>query len=105
MNILTDENFEEFLKKADKPVVLDIFTQWCPPCKMLSPVIEKIAEDYADKVIVAKMDLDANPVTGNRFHVDRIPTVLLIKNGEVASDFVGFKPEAEIKSWIDEGII
>jgi thioredoxin 1 len=101
MITLTDENFEEIIAKADKPILLDIFTQWCPPCKMLSPVIEKIEKDYGDKIIVAKMDLDANPVIGNKFGVDRIPTVLLIKKGEVASNFVGFRPEEEIKEWLN----
>jgi len=101
MITLTDDNFEEIIKNSDKPILLDIFTQWCPPCKMLSPVIEKIETDYADKISIAKMDLDANPVIGNKFGVDRIPTVLLIQNGEVASSFVGFRPEEEIKDWLD----
>lgn len=102
MNILTDETFEEFITKADKPVLLDIFAQWCPPCKMLGPVIEKIAEDYKDKIIVAKMDLDACPETGQKFSVEVIPTVFLFKNNEVVDKFVGFMPEEEIKNWLND---
>ncbi|MFA5087155.1 MAG: thioredoxin [Candidatus Paceibacterota bacterium] len=101
MTILTDENFEEFIAKADKPVLLDVFATWCPPCKMLSPIIEKIAEDYKEKIIVVKMDLDACPQTGAKFRVEVIPTVFFFKNGEVADKFVGFKPEEEIKQFID----
>ncbi|HOS87945.1 MAG TPA: thioredoxin [Candidatus Pacearchaeota archaeon] len=101
MKILTDNNFEEFLSEADKPVLVDIFTQWCPPCKMLGPVIEKIAEDYADKIIVAKMDLDANPITGQKFGIEVIPTVILFKNKEAIDKFIGYHPEADVKAWLD----
>ena len=102
MNILTDENFEDFISQAKKPVLLDIFATWCPPCKMLSPVLEKIAHDYQEKLIVAKMDLDACPQTGNKFSVEVIPTVFLFQDGVVADKFVGFKPEEEIKRIIDK---
>jgi thioredoxin len=101
MENLTDDNFEEFVNKAEKPVLLDVYTSWCPPCKMLSPAIEKVAEDYAAKIIVAKMDLDACPKIGDRFGVDRIPTVMLFRDGEVVGTFIGFKPEEEIKAWVD----
>jgi thioredoxin 1 len=94
----------EFIKNSDKPVLVDIFTQWCPPCKMLTPVIEKVASDYKNKIIVAKMDLDANPIIGNKFGVEVIPTVILFKDGELVDKFVGFKPEPEIKKWIDRKI-
>ncbi|MFA5177936.1 MAG: thioredoxin [Candidatus Paceibacterota bacterium] len=104
MNLLNDSNFMEFVKNSNQPVLVDIFTQWCPPCKMLAPVIEKIACDYEDKIIVAKMDLDANPIIGNKFGVEVIPTVILFKNGEVVDKFVGFKPETEIKKWLDRKV-
>jgi len=104
MNLLTDSNFMEFIKNSDKPVLVDIFTQWCPPCKMLTPVIEKVASDYKEKIVVAKIDLDASPIIGNKFGVEVIPTVILFKDGEVVDKFVGFKPEQEIKKWIDRKI-
>ncbi|MDD5568828.1 MAG: thioredoxin [Candidatus Pacebacteria bacterium] len=102
MTTLTDENFEEFLKKAKKPVLVDVFTAWCPPCKMLSPVMEKVAEEYAEKIIVAKMDLDLCPITGNKYEIDRIPTVILFKNNEMVDAFVGFRPKEDIKAWVDD---
>lgn len=101
MQILTDDNFEEFINSAEQPVLLDVFTQWCPPCKMLGPVIEKIAEDYADKILVAKMDLDANPKTGQKFNIQVIPTVLLFKNKEIIDKFVGYRPEEEVTAWLN----
>ncbi|MFA5009108.1 MAG: thioredoxin [Candidatus Paceibacterota bacterium] len=104
MNLLTDSNFMEFIKNSDKPVLVDIFTQWCPPCKMLAPVVEKVASDYKEKIVVAKIDLDASPIIGNKFGVEVIPTVILFKDGEVVDKFVGFKPEQEIKKWIDRKI-
>ena len=102
MKILTDENFEDFISQAKKPVLLDVFATWCPPCKMLSPVLEKIALDYQDKLIVAKMDLDTCPQTGNKFSVEVIPTVFLFQDGVVTEKFIGFKPEEEIKRIIDK---
>lgn len=104
MNLLTDSNFMEFIKNSDKPVLVDIFTQGCPPCKMLAPVVEKVASDYKEKIVVAKIDLDASPIIGNKFGVEVIPTVILFKDGEVVDKFVGFKPEQEIKKWIDRKI-
>lgn len=105
MEILTDTNFEEFISKSDKPVLLDVFATWCPPCKMLGPVLEKLGEDYKDKVVFTKMDLDQNPQTGNAFGVEVIPTVFLFKNGQVIDKFVGYKPEEDVKSWLDSHIV
>ena len=104
MNILTDETFESSVKSSALPVLVDIFTEWCPPCKMLGPIIEKLSEQYKGKVEFFKMDLDKNPKTGDLFGVDRIPTVVLFVNGEVKDKFVGLKQEDEIRKWIDSKI-
>jgi len=104
MTILTDEMFESSVKGSDKLVLVDIFTEWCPPCKMLGPIIEKLSEEYKGKVEFFKMDLDKNPKTGDLFGVDRIPTVVLFVNGEVKEKFVGLRPEDEIRKWIDSNI-
>jgi thioredoxin 1 len=101
MKVINDNNFEEAVVKNDKPVVVDFFTTWCPPCKMLAPVIEKLSEEYAGKVDFVKMDLDQCPKTGSDFGVDRIPTVFFMKGGEPTSFFVGFRSEEEIKEWIE----
>lgn len=104
MNILTDETFEGSVKNSAIPVLVDIYTEWCPPCKMLGPIVEKLSEEYKGKVEFFKMDLDKNPKTGDLFGVDRIPTVVLFVNGEVKDKFVGLKQEDEIKKWIDSNI-
>ncbi|MFZ3054487.1 MAG: thioredoxin [Minisyncoccales bacterium] len=104
MTILTDETFEGSVKSSSIPVLVDIYTEWCPPCKMLGPIVEKLSEEYAGKVEFFKMDLDKNPKTGELFGVDRIPTVVLLINGEVKDKFVGLRTEEEIKSWINSNI-
>jgi thioredoxin 1 len=104
MNILTDETFEGSVKNSSTPVLVDIYTEWCPPCKMLGPIVEKLSEEYAGKVEFFKMDLDKNPKTGNLFEVDRIPTVVLFVNGEVKDKFIGLKSEEEIRNWINSNI-
>jgi len=104
MNILTDTTFDSAVKGNSKPVLVDIFTEWCPPCKMLGLIIEKLGEEYAGKVDFYKMDLDKNPKTGELFGVDRIPTVVLFINGEVSDMFVGLKQEDEIRKWINSKI-
>ncbi|MDD5639974.1 MAG: thioredoxin [Candidatus Pacebacteria bacterium] len=104
MKIINDNEFKTVVEKSEKPVVIDFFTNWCPPCKMLGPVMEKIAEEYKDKIEFIKMDLDECPNTGNTFAVDRIPTVIFLSNGKPKSSFVGFKEEAEIKIWLENNL-
>ncbi|MFA5080770.1 MAG: thioredoxin [Candidatus Paceibacterota bacterium] len=104
MKIINDQEFKTIVEKSEKPIVIDFFTNWCPPCKMLSPVIEKLAEEYKDKIEFIKMDLDQCPNTGNAFAVDRIPTVIFLSNGKPKSSFVGFKDEAEIKLWLENNL-
>lgn len=100
MEIITDKNFEEIVLKNSKPVVIDFFTTWCPPCKMLAPIFEKLAEEYVNKIDFMKMDLDQCPLTGAKFKIDRIPTVIFFNKGEMVSSFIGLRDEKEIKTWI-----
>ncbi len=104
MKIITDNNFEEEVLKNEKPVIIDFFTTWCPPCKMLAPIFEELAEEYAEKVVFVKMDLDQCPETGNKFQIDRIPTVIFFKNGEIVSSFIGLMEKQDIKNWIEEAL-
>ncbi len=104
MIILTDANFEEAIKTPGKPIIVDIYAEWCPPCKMLGPIMEKLDLDYGDKVTFAKMNLDENRVTGNALSVDVIPTVFLYIDGQIKSRFTGFRQEDEIKQWINTNI-
>ncbi len=97
---LTDQNFEKTVQNSQKPVLVDFWALWCNPCSILSPILEKIEKEYKDKIILAKVNLDASPLTAQKFKVEQIPTVILFKYGMPISGFVGVKPESAIKEWL-----
>ena len=98
---LTDTNFEAEVLKSDKPVLVDFWAEWCMPCRMLGPTIEKLAKDYAGKVKVGKVDTDSNRDVSMRFGISAIPTVILFKDGKVAQKFVGLRQEKDFKEVLD----
>ncbi len=85
----TDSNFEETALAEGTVAVVDFWAAWCGPCRMIAPVIEELAVDYEDRVVVGKVDVDANPETAMKFGVRSIPTILILKNGEVVDKQVG----------------
>ena len=102
--ILTDENFEKEITDAKLPVVVDFFATWCHPCSALAPVLEKVAEEMKDKIILAKVNVDSAQMASQKHGVERIPTVILFKDGQPKGGFVGLAEEADIKKWISENI-
>lgn len=98
---LTDENFDEMIIQTDVPAVVDFWAEWCAPCKAIAPVVEALAEEYAGKVRVGKLNVDENPKTASRFSVRGIPTLLIFKNGEVQEQIVGAQPKGAIKQSLD----
>ena len=90
---VNDTNFEEVVVKADKPVMVDFWAEWCGPCRMIAPFVEEISKEYAEKAIVAKCDVDNSPGVAARFGIRNIPTVLFFKNGVVADKQIGAVPK------------
>ncbi len=99
----TDQNFEQEVLKSSTPVLVDFWAEWCMPCRMLAPTIEKIAKDYAGKVKVGKLDTDANRDVATKYSISAIPTVILFKGGEVSQKFVGLRQEKDFKAALDAG--
>ena len=93
---VTDSNFDDMVIKSDKPVIVDFWAEWCGPCRMIGPIVKEIGEEYAGKAIVAKVDVDNNPQTAQRFGIRNIPTVLFFKNGQVADKQVGAVPKSTL---------
>lgn len=102
--VLTDKNFEEEVLKAKLPVMVDAFTDWCAPCKMAAPVIEKLTREYDGKLKVGKLDVDKNPETAQKYGVMSIPTVIFFKDGKEVSREVGFPGKAGYEKLIKEVI-
>lgn len=99
---LTDENFEKEIQKADKPVVVDFMASWCSPCFVLGPILEKLAEEYKDKFILAKVSLEAAPLTAQKYGIERIPMTVLFNGGKPISGFIGARPEAVVRELLDK---
>ncbi len=106
MNVtaLTDDSFKKEVLDEQMPVLVDFWATWCQPCKMVSPIIDELAEEYKGKVKVVKMDVDAHPKNPGTYGIMSIPTVMLFKSGKPAAMMIGVQPKSVYKEKIDAAI-
>ncbi len=98
---ISDASFEQDVVKSDKPVLLDFWAEWCGPCKMIAPILDDISTEYADKLQIAKINVDDNTATPAKFGVRGIPTLILFKNGVVAAQKVGALSKSQLTAFLD----
>ena len=97
---ITDDSFEQDVLKSLKPVVVDYWAEWCGPCKQIGPALEEISDEMSDQVTIAKINIDENPSVATKYGVRGIPTLMIFKDGEIASTKVGAVPKNKIVEWI-----
>jgi thioredoxin 1 len=101
---VTDATFEAEVLKATGPVVVDFWAEWCGPCRMIAPALEEIAGALGDKVKIVKLNVDENPATAAKYGIMSIPTLMIFKNGELASRQVGAAPRQKLEQWITASV-
>ena len=102
--ILTDENFEKEIIKAEKPVLVDFWMENCGPCFLISPILEKLAKQFSEKLIFAKVNFNSALSVIQKYGLTAAPTIILFKNGQPINGFIGLKSENEIKQWLEENL-
>ena len=101
---VTDSSFDADVLGSDKPVLVDFWAEWCAPCKQIAPALEEVSEDFADKITIAKVNIDDDPDTPSKFHVRAIPTLMIFKGGEVVATKAGAMTKTKLTEWIGEHV-
>ncbi|MEE9478989.1 MAG: thioredoxin TrxA [Kiloniellales bacterium] len=101
---VTDDSFDQDVLGASEPVLVDFWAEWCGPCKMISPALEEIAKELGGRLTVAKLNIDENPLTPQKYGVRGIPTLMLFKDGQVAATKVGALPKGQLAAWVESVI-
>ncbi len=106
MSILNvdDKNFKEKVLESDKPVLCDFWAEWCGPCKQISPILSELAEDYKEKMLIAKVNIDENPEVPSNYGIMSIPTLILFKGGKLVSTQIGLVEKNSLTKWINENL-
>jgi thioredoxin 1 len=101
---LTDQNFEQEVIKSEVPVLVDFWAEWCGPCKMIAPTVEELADEYNGKLKVCKLDVDSYGSIAQQFRILSIPTVIIFKEGKIASQIIGAVPKKEFQKHIEKAL-
>jgi thioredoxin 1 len=101
---VSDANFESEVLKSAEPVVVDFWAEWCGPCKMIAPALDEIAGSMEGKVKIVKLNVDENPATAAKYGIMSIPTLMIFKNGEMASRQIGAAPKQKLEQWITSAV-
>ncbi len=99
-----DANFDQAILKSETPVLVDFWAPWCRPCIMAAPVLEELAEEYAGRITIAKLDVDQNARTAVKYGIMAIPNLIIFKHGKPTSQIVGYRPKAELKRELDAAL-
>ncbi|MEO8898313.1 MAG: thioredoxin [Candidatus Dormibacter sp.] len=103
--VVTDTNFKQEVLESDVPVLVDFWASWCSPCKMIAPIVEELSAEYDGRVKVAKVDVDANPITPGMFGIMSIPTLMVFRGGKAEERMVGYQPKQSLKAKIDAVLV
>ncbi len=101
---IDDSSFDQIVLQAKTPVLVDFWAAWCPPCRMVAPIVDELAEEYSGRISFAKVDVDQNPKIATRYGIMSIPTLLIFKKGEPVSNIVGYRPKEELKRSLDAAL-
>lgn len=101
---VTDNDFESEVLKADGPVLVDFWAEWCGPCKTLSPLVDELAEDMKDKIKVVKVNIEDAPEAPTKYGVRGVPTLMIFKDGEVVASRVGGLPKSQLSEWVEGSV-
>ena len=101
---ISEDNFDEVVLNSKVPVMVDFWATWCGPCKMVAPIVEELAEEYAGKVSIGKLDVDQNPRVASKYGIMSIPSLIVFKDGKPLSNIVGFRPKEQLKQTLDSAL-
>ncbi|HSS11381.1 MAG TPA: thioredoxin [Acidimicrobiales bacterium] len=96
LSVLTDTTFDEAVKGCEQPLLVDFWAEWCGPCKMVAPILEQLAAEYAGQIVIAKLDVDANPEVAGRLEIQSVPSMIIFQEGEPKKRITGARGKAQI---------